>query len=953
MKLNTFPIILAVVSLTCLVLSPAQAAQPGAVGSASCRGCGSELGAAWPMLHSDTRNSDYVPIAGPRELIARWHALDGKPDAAVVTVGPEGNRYTITMDSGPCNLHAFDRDGNLLWCSDAIGPTFGAPVVGDDGAVFVHAGDYSAAELLRFESDGTLTWGEPIEAPGLAPMLTPDGSLLTLDINGLFRAFDPDTGESVVEPFQLPAAPLPVTPPAPYIPLALQLIGMAPAFTGFFYDAWQGSGLVVGNNAPAVDPVTGRIFMVAQNEQGTSGKLYAMDFFPPNNGTPGAIEPACSADMGPGSATSPALSEDGAHVYASDETGALYAFKTEDCSIEWQITPAPGSALASPTVGPNGRIYFLASGKMVALADGGGHVDMLWELDATDLVDPDTLGPGTVGRFDSVIPAAQNYVYAAATVGQQITPTLLIPGASLVATVDQETGEIVSSSFLGAQSAASPSIAFDGTLHVPSKPLTWGVVRALMMLGIVPAPPFIAPQHAGIYVFEAACYEELSMDGLAVASDFAGDANTALEETDLEGAEVALSRGMVQLELVRRNLEMANGRGEIVSSTESLAGVQADLARASLALAQVFKEKRFFGIPLARLFVDLALGTIDGAASVLEQREVPEPPGQPTSGPGGSDYPHPDEPFVSGMAGVGGYTIYEPNPRPEQAPVIVLVHGNCVSPSGCNVDDVSDLIGAEDLADHLARQGNIVVFTRHQAASDTPLPWEQTQTVLDSIALALEALEADPYATQPDRDRFGLWGHSRGGYLAVNAAALLEDAGLPHPDYVVAVAPGEDTNSGIPMEDWLQIPNDMKLLVVVAEDDELAGEGGLRFGGGKIWNATPQIPLENKDYIRVRSDRFGEPDLLADHSFVLGATQSPLSEGVIDAMDFFATWKLVDAVRDCTGFGQNCEYALGDTPEQRHLGLWSNGMPVKELCVTDDPSEPFEDSCVNSLPLFR
>jgi hypothetical protein len=145
----------------------------------------------------------------------------------------------------------------------------------------------------------------------------------------------------------------------------------------------------------------------------------------------------------------------------------------------------------------------------------------------------------------------------------------------------------------------------------------------------------------------------------------------------------------------------------------------------------------------------------------------------------------------------------------------------------------------------------------------------------------------------------------------------------------------------------------MRLLVVVAEDDELAGEAGLRFGAGQIWDGTPQIPLENKDYIRVRSDRFGEPDLLADHSFSSGPTPSPLSEGVIDAMDFFAAWKLVDAVRDCTGFGQNCEYALGDTPEQRHMGLWSNGMPVKELCVTDDPSEPFEDSCANSLPLFR
>jgi len=33
----------------------------------------------------------------------------------------------------------------------------------------------------------------------------------------------------------------------------------------------------------------------------------------------------------------------------------------------------------------------------------------------------------------------------------------------------------------------------------------------------------------------------------------------------------------------------------------------------------------------------------------------------------------------------------------------------------------------------------------------------------------------------------------------------------------------------------------------------------------------------------------------------------------------------------------NREYALGDTPEQRFMGNWSDGTAVKELMVTDTP----------------
>ena len=58
---------------------------------------------------------------------------------------------------------------------------------------------------------------------------------------------------------------------------------------------------------------------------------------------------------------------------------------------------------------------------------------------------------------------------------------------------------------------------------------------------------------------------------------------------------------------------------------------------------------------------------------------------------------------------------------------------------------------------------------------------------------------------------------------------------------------------------------------------------------------------------------------------------------MINALDFYGTWKLFDGLCDAAFYGKNREYALGNTPQQRFMGVWSDGVPVKELKVTDKP----------------
>jgi len=45
----------------------------------------------------------------------------------------------------------------------------------------------------------------------------------------------------------------------------------------------------------------------------------------------------------------------------------------------------------------------------------------------------------------------------------------------------------------------------------------------------------------------------------------------------------------------------------------------------------------------------------------------------------------------------------------------------------------------------------------------------------------------------------------------------------------------------------------------------------------------------------------------------------------------------IDLLAECSFFGTGGDSALGNTPEQRFMGVWSDGAPVAEAVITDDP----------------
>ncbi|NLX04558.1 MAG: alpha/beta hydrolase fold domain-containing protein [Phycisphaerae bacterium] len=321
------------------------------------------------------------------------------------------------------------------------------------------------------------------------------------------------------------------------------------------------------------------------------------------------------------------------------------------------------------------------------------------------------------------------------------------------------------------------------------------------------------------------------------------------------------------------------------------------------------------------------------------------PPDQPAEGPGGSDYDHAS--VRTTVVGRGGehVWIFEPaSPSPQTAPLILFGHGwTAINPKYHG-----------GWIEHLVRRGNIIVYPRYQESIFTPSE-EFLPNAIAALRTSIELLQSDDHVS-PDLDCFAVVGHSAGAALVVNLAAVAEREGLPAPKAIMAVEPAalrDVPRHGAPLEDLSQIPAQTLLLSVVGDRDTLVGD----LDGKRIFNETTAIPLENKDYVVLVSDDHGSPALIADHTAPLAYDEDydvrslhtgylpelcpflglECSRRGIDALDYYGLWKLFDGLTDAAFYGINRHYALGDTAEQRFMGLWSDGTPVNELRVTDDP----------------
>src|SRR5207249_2362190 len=119
--------------------------------------------------------------------------------------------------------------------------------------------------------------------------------------------------------------------------------------------------------------------------------------------------------------------------------------------------------------------------------------------------------------------------------------------------------------------------------------------------------------------------------------------------------------------------------------------------------------------------------------------------------------------------------------------------------------------------EHLVRRGNIVIWPNYQDSlltrGDQFLP-----NAVAGVRGALTDLASGRAAIRADLQRAAVVGHSAGGILAAELAAVAKSEGLPEFRAAMPVEPGDGSRDGrrrvaVPMVDLAPMPASTRLLV--------------------------------------------------------------------------------------------------------------------------------------------
>jgi len=328
----------------------------------------------WAAVHGDSSNSDEVHLEVPLALEQEWHILQGAGIWTAPSVAPDGTLYSTTgRGRGYSSLHAINPDGSLRWESppyesaddlDSLAAV-SCPVLANDGDIYL--GDSN--QFWAFHPDGSVKWVRDL------PELGVDGVFVTAMIVGenvggistdgkvvLFRRAD---GELAAPVLALPGGGAAVDSPKVR---GLWDGGLVdPERAEMIWDILLGNVYEVANS-PAVNPVTGRIYITGAGTTEAAGHFYGIDL------VDGELRIAFTTEIPPNSGTSPAISPDGNRVYAMAK-GAVFALDAHSGEKLWEL--AADAQAASPSVDSRDRVYVLAGEQLVAIEGGSG--ELAWE----------------------------------------------------------------------------------------------------------------------------------------------------------------------------------------------------------------------------------------------------------------------------------------------------------------------------------------------------------------------------------------------------------------------------------------------------------------------------------------------------------------------------------------------------------------------------------------------
>ena len=308
---------------------------------------------------------------------------------------------------------------------------------------------------------------------------------------------------------------------------------------------------------------------------------------------------------------------------------------------------------------------------------------------------------------------------------------------------------------------------------------------------------------------------------------------------------------------------------------------------------------------------------------------APTQPTQPEFGPGGSNYSHGGVRVSSGGEGPDAWYVFEPTgPRPEKAPLAVVMHGYY---------EYSGYASMSALIEHTVRKGSVVIYPRWQTDIATPCPGPYLidpclDSAVNGIEGALDFLRSDPKRVQPELGKTSYLGFSFGGIITADLANRWRELGLPKPRAVFLEDPHDGGLAGFgepALDDSLAgIPSSTLLECHSSADGVISESGKEKSGCNAVYPKLTSIPARNKDLVMISPDAHGSPPLGAGHGVCAGG-----GGFAVDAYDWGFCWKVWDALRSCALSGKQCGYALGDSRRHRYTGTWSDGVPMVGLKV--------------------
>jgi uncharacterized protein (TIGR03437 family) len=295
--------------------------------------------------------------------------------------------------------------------------------------------------------------------------------------------------------------------------------------------------------------------------------------------------------------------------------------------------------------------------------------------------------------------------------------------------------------------------------------------------------------------------------------------------------------------------------------------------------------------------------------SLVSQAQSPFQPIQSGYGANGT-FAVTDDKFSSPLYDSENVHVFRPAGATAPAPVIFF------APGFANNDPRE----YEPLIKHVVSRGYALVYAPFQIVSgDATLHKKRYDTIFAGFEEAVNR-----YGSSFDLTRVGYAGHSYGGSAILNMAVRGLERGWGKDGlFLFMMAPWYYYEMSL--SQFVNFPRHAKVIVQVYEQD-----GVCDHRIGKEIFERINLPASEKDFVMLmREERLGYK-LEADHGTPSGSGQ--------DAHDFYGVYRLLDALADYAFDGREEARRIalgGGSAEQRYMGLWPDGSPVREMFAGD------------------